>query len=279
DGSGDRSAGILALELGEQRAWPRVEARKPDERRIADQIKEIRGSHGAGSGHCAPMRFAQGACCPLRAWAGDSYPRFSRNPTTNAHATRNPVDMAAPSPAEVGIRSALLRVAFACFALSCVSTSGNAAGNASEIHKCATPTGIAYQGLPCSGAELPAPVVDASAAQAPSVRAPAGSATNDEAALGSPVCGPRPRDARRLPWRQPTICIGMTDDEVLNLPGCGRPARITRTRAPREWREEWTYDAGLAGPRQLYFVNGTLTAVEWEFVETAAGKIANLATN
>ena len=68
----------------------------------------------------------------------------------------------------------------------------------------------------------------------------------------------------------------MTDDEVLNLPGWGRPAKITRTRAPREWREEWIYVAG-AGSRQLHFLNGTLTLVERPSVEIPAGPIAALA--
>jgi len=71
------------------------------------------------------------------------------------------------------------------------------------------------------------------------------------------------RGPARLPWRNGAICIGMTDDEVLNLPGWGRPASINRTRAAREWREEWFYDASrAAGARQLFFVNGKLDAVE-----------------
>ena len=71
----------------------------------------------------------------------------------------------------------------------------------------------------------------------------------------------------------------MTDDEVLNLPGWGRPATIARTRAPREWREDWTYDAGPSGPRQLHFVKGKLTAVERDFLEAPTGQIVKLATN
>ena len=48
----------------------------------------------------------------------------------------------------------------------------------------------------------------------------------------------------------------------------GSTGRITRTRAPREWREEWNYDArAAAGPRQLHFVNGKLAAVEAGLVE------------
>ena len=138
---------------------------------------------------------------------------------------------------------------------------------------------MAYQGTPCSGAEMPAPAVVASAAETPSrpsARAAddvtAGPA-NDFTPRGAPVCDAGPREPRRLPWRKAKICIGMTDDEVLNLPGWGRPAKIARTRAPREWREEWSYDTRLGGPRQLYFVNGSLIAVERNFTETLAGPV------
>ena len=68
----------------------------------------------------------------------------------------------------------------------------------------------------------------------------------------------------------------MTDDEVLNLPGWGRPAKIIRTRAQREWREQWIYDAAFSAPRQLHFVNGALALVEREVLETPAGRIATL---
>jgi len=158
-----------------------------------------------------------------------------------------------------------------CFALLCASTLVDAA----EIHKCATPTGIAYQGTPCNGAELPPPVVGASAAE----RRPPISAADGAASRGAPPCDARLREPRRLPWRQATLCIGMTDDEVLNLPGWGRPAKIARTRAPREWREEWSYDTHLYGPRVLRFVNGKLAEVEREFVETGPGPTARLASN
>ena len=175
----------------------------------------------------------------------------------------------------------MVRAALVCFALACVS----AAAPATEIHKCATPIGIAYQSAPCSGVELPKSDAVAAAAQAPppsgasaaeTSSAPGSGATSDAVARGAPSCDARAREPRRLPWRQATICIGMTDDEVLNLPGWGRPAKIVRTRAPREWREQWIYDARFAGPRQLFFVNGKLNTVEREFVETPAGQLAKL---
>jgi hypothetical protein len=49
----------------------------------------------------------------------------------------------------------------------------------------------------------------------------------------------------------------MSDDEVLNLPGWGVPKQITRTKSPREYKEEWTYFTPT-GERKLYFVNAAL---------------------
>ena len=145
------------------------------------------------------------------------------------------------------------------------------------MHKCVTPTGIAYQGVPCAGAELPTSAVIASATQSPpSSRA---NATGNAPARATPDCDAiAQRASLRLPWRHTAICIGMTDDEVLNLQGWGRPATINRTRAAHEWREEWFYDARAAGRRQLFFVNGKLTAVETDLVEPI-GPLASAASN
>ena len=124
--------------------------------------------------------------------------------------------------------------------------------NAEEIHKCMSENGVTYQGLPCDGREAPPTSVMTDAAQPPR--------TADASAI--PECDARPRSPARLPWRQATICIGMTDDEVLNLPGWGRPAKIVRTREPRRWHEEWTYGASATGQRLLHFVNGKLAGLE-----------------
>ena len=68
----------------------------------------------------------------------------------------------------------------------------------------------------------------------------------------------------------------MTDDEVLNLRGWGKPAKIVRSKASREWREDWTYAARATGSRQLRFVNGKLAAVDTEPPE--ASTIGTLAS-
>jgi hypothetical protein len=140
--------------------------------------------------------------------------------------------------------------------------------SAQEIHKCVSADGITYQGHPCDGrdATASAPVGNTSS----TIRV-----SNVQA---TPECGPRPRTPPRLPWRQATICIGMTDDEVLNLPGWGRPDKIVRTREQRLWHESWTYDdVRFAARRLLRFVNGNLAAVDTEpIVEVSNGSLASL---
>jgi hypothetical protein len=143
------------------------------------------------------------------------------------------------------------------------------AGSAQEIHKCVSAEGITYQGQPCDGRQAIASIAPVNSAQMVRIAD----------AQTTPECAPRPRAPPRLPWRQATICIGMTDDEVLNLPGWGRPDRIVRTRERRLWHEDWTYDAPLAARRFLHFVNGTLAGVGTEpVVDVSKGALASLVT-
>lgn len=195
-------------------------------------------------------------------------------------------DAAAARCWRIMLKYALLRFALASGIGFCAS----APALAGDIYKCATPTGtISYQSAPCEGAELRKPTAVVNVVEAPaqtstisnSARAPAaaGPAIVSASAPGGPDCNSRPREWwRRFPGRRASICIGMTDDEVLNLPGWGRPAKIQRTRAPREWREEWFYDARAAGTRQLWFVNGKLAAVETE-LEGPSIELTHVATN
>ena len=72
------------------------------------------------------------------------------------------------------------------------------------------------------------------------------------------------------PWRR-TLTLGMSDDEVLNLPGWGIPTRIIRARLAREWREEWIYARTPSEERHLQFANATLIdIVDRPPVETVA---------
>jgi hypothetical protein len=138
----------------------------------------------------------------------------------------------------------------------CLSVCGIAfplAGYAQAIHKCLAPEGIAYQSVPCaSGA---GDVVIASL----------GSAHAEPARAESPAALPARREpgasSKRVFWRT-SIAVGMSDDEVLNLPTWGRPSTINRSKSNRIWSEEWIYRWRLGGTSRLSFANGRLTAVE-----------------
>lgn len=121
---------------------------------------------------------------------------------------------------------------------------------AQDIYKCTTGGGVAYQSVPCAAGEsqtrlFVGPMIPRSEA----VTAPA------------PLARPPEAPRRAGPWRQRTLAPGMSDDEVLNMPGWGRPAHIVRTRVGREWQEVWTYASGGAGEHELRFVNARLAEI------------------
>lgn len=130
-----------------------------------------------------------------------------------------------------------------------------AVGSAQQIYKCVSADEVAYQGQPCTGQGVPASVIPAISSQA------AASVATANAPQMTPECAPRLRSPPRLPWRQATICIGMTDDEVLNLPGWGRPSKIERSHEQRVWQEVWTYDNGFSR-RYLHFANAKLMGID-----------------
>lgn len=147
------------------------------------------------------------------------------------------------------------------------------AGGAQDIHKCVGvgDGGVAYQNVPCSGAQVDAgflrlpgyadpPQRDGASlppAEAAQVAAPAD--TPD--ASGDPASVQDSQQA--FPYRA-SISLGMTDDQVLNIPSWGRPSRIERSGRHRGWRETWIYDRdpGLEAARQLSFVDGRLTSID-----------------
>jgi hypothetical protein len=112
---------------------------------------------------------------------------------------------------------------------------------AQQIFKCVSATGTTYQSVPCvAGAD------ETRIAPVPQTRI--------EASSVSP-----PSSSRRSgPWRHRALTLGMSDDEVLNMSGWGRPSRIDRVRLPREWREEWVYGPETLSERRLVFSNGRL---------------------
>ena len=141
-----------------------------------------------------------------------------------------------------------------------------AGGAAGAVYKCVAADGrTAYQGDPCAAGvtetqlNIAAATQDAAARPPPappiSVQSPS---TNAPTSLEASPRGP-------LPWGGRTLAAGMSDDEVLNLPGWGRPSRVTRARMPHAWHEDWTYLApGASEERRLHFVNARLVSMEVE---------------
>jgi hypothetical protein len=130
--------------------------------------------------------------------------------------------------------------------------------HAQTIHKCADADGIAYRDTPCVASQQEQPF--ASGAKSEGLR----SASNADR---------RSRPAGRLPpgsqaayagtpFAATTIFIGMTDTQVLNLPGWGRPAQIVRNKVKQGWREQWEYKRPGDESHRLYFENGRLAAQE-----------------
>jgi hypothetical protein len=154
----------------------------------------------------------------------------------------------------------VLPVAVMRVLVMCLSFCGIAyplAGHAQAIHKCLAPDGVAYQSMPCApGAG------DVVIASLGSVRAE--SASRAQAPVAAPARREREANSansKRVFWRT-SIAIGMSDDEVLNLPAWGRPSAITRSKANRVWYEEWSYRWRMGGASRLSFANGRLTGVE-----------------
>jgi len=144
---------------------------------------------------------------------------------------------------------------------------------ARPVYKCVDDEGrTAYQSEPCTLAATESRLdvaggigrPDASAASPnPSVkRADTAVVRSDQPAVRSArtVASRGP-----LPWPHRTLTVGMSDDEVLNLPEWGRPSRVTRARMPREWHEDWTYHS-RDGPveQHLHFVNARLASIDVE---------------
>jgi len=136
------------------------------------------------------------------------------------------------------------------------------------IHKCVAQGSTSYQGAPCDAGSIEAatfPMVrpDTSGTQPPVSERDVDTGGADE-----------PRSPR-LPFGRTAIALGMTDDEILNIPQWGPPASIQRTRGRHLFREIWTYRARADGERQLAFTNGRLTSVD---AGSAASAPIHLAT-
>lgn len=120
-----------------------------------------------------------------------------------------------------------------------------------SVYKCVAPEGVTYQQSPCDGGATSS--LTAITAANPVASTPR--------TAEMPRCIARLMPSR-LPWRPRSLCLGITDDEVLNLAGWGRPSNIARLRSARGWQEQWTYVSRTAGSRRLEFLNGKLESVE-----------------
>ena len=133
------------------------------------------------------------------------------------------------------------RTLIACVALVSLDAA------AGDIYKCVDGGATSYQSAPCGRGQAETPIRIAS------VSAPR------DASMTVPVATAQPR--KRGPWTHTTVDIGITDDEVLNMPGWGRPAQISRSRVGRGWEEVWRYGNAYSGQRELRFVNARLTDI------------------
>jgi len=148
------------------------------------------------------------------------------------------------------IRSAL-RVSFLAMLAAVVQ-----AAAAQGIFKCVDGETIAYQSMPCANGQTEMRLMTIAHASVTDAQTPAAvSVPTRDASI--PVAAVR---GKVWPFRR-TLMLGMSDDEVLNLPGWGVPTRITREKKAREWREEWSYGSPINGERRLHFVNATLVDV------------------
>ena len=127
--------------------------------------------------------------------------------------------------------------------------------HAGNIYKCSGGgRDVAYQNFPCAQGQQE--ILMGSSAQ------PAYTQTQNVklASYGASPQSPAPVSAQEtrpnMPFQRTALTLGMTDDEVLNLPHWGLPLKILRSKANRIWREEWVY-----GSKRLYFENTRLTAI------------------
>ena len=137
--------------------------------------------------------------------------------------------------------------------------------DAQDVHKCVAGDEIAYQSAPCAPGQVEAGLLRLPDYADPAERDGAMSPPSDTAsgAAGAMQVSPAPAvpdTQRAFPFRT-SIALGMTDDQVLNIPYWGRPARIARSGHRQGFREVWTYDRGGV-IRQLAFVDGKLAAIE-----------------
>jgi len=140
---------------------------------------------------------------------------------------------------------------------------------AQSIFKCVDGETTSYQSAPCGSGQTEARVLAIARADAQSQVQPVSVPASIPAASTAVSIGTAQTRGKVWPPRQ-VLMLGISDDEVLNMPGWGVPKRIARTKAGREWKEQWTYLTST-GERRLTFVNATLVdaVVDPEATQTA----------
>jgi len=146
------------------------------------------------------------------------------------------------------------------FAVLMATTLWPAFGRA-DIYKCVDGAAIAYQSMPCAPGAEQTPMEKRPPQGAVLVAEAQPTELADAERRPSKGTGTSRPSRRPGPWTHTTLTLGMSDDELLNMPAWGRPARIVRTRMPRGWSEEWFYPTATGGERRLLFVNGKLVDI------------------
>ena len=150
--------------------------------------------------------------------------------------------------------------------IACLAMAASLDAAAGGIYKCVEAGATSYQSAPCARGRDETPVALASlpgdAARTPAalpVAVPV--AVPIAVPIAVPVAVPVAPPRKRGPWTHAGIEIGISDDEVLNMPGWGRPAQISRVRGTRGWEEVWRYGDPYRGERALRFVNARLADI------------------
>lgn len=134
-----------------------------------------------------------------------------------------------------------------------------------QIHKCISAEAVVYRDTPCAEGERESLLGHKTT-----------SARIDQSDANSLIHRTRTAFGTPLPSAGTPIALGMSDLEVLNLRGWGRPGKITRSKVAGVWREEWVYASPVEGQRQLQFSNARLTAIQTEPAESAPQHVIRL---
>jgi hypothetical protein len=161
----------------------------------------------------------------------------------------------------------------------CIALSLAGSVDAQDIRKCVDHGVVGYQNVPCAAGQVDAGLVklpdyadppQRDGAFAPPQEAYGTAPAVDDVTPPAPVAS-RPAPERVYPFRT-SIALGMTDDQVLNIPRWGPPTRIERVGRHRGWRETWIYSNANA-VRRLTFVEGRLADIS---VGTPATQVASV---